>query len=148
MGAIPFHVSIHVCPPPPLAMRPIELRGVAINALMPSSVGAATSFAVSFEEVLERLQTLPRMFVEPDGSWVWVSSHKPSQNEPAWQLDGVLYDRAGYVLHMELKGWCPASALDLLLGTLGWPATPVMYQLVQEAIFLDDSEFRRLAYGD
>jgi hypothetical protein len=81
------------------------------------------------------------MFFEPDGSFVWTS---PS-NEPAWQVDGNLFDRNGRVLFVDLKGSCPGDQFDRLLSALGWPATPLVFQLVREAVFLDEAEFRRYA---
>jgi hypothetical protein len=81
------------------------------------------------------------MFLEPDGSFVWVSAAK----ETPWQLDGVLYDRNERLLYVDLKGACTAPAFDRLLGALGWPETPVMFQLAREAVFLDETEFRRYA---
>ncbi len=81
------------------------------------------------------------MFVEPDGSFVWVADH----GEPAWQVDGLLFDRAGQLVYVELKGSCPAERWDLLLGSLGWPTVPLVFQLVREAIFLDEASFRAWA---
>jgi hypothetical protein len=97
-------------------------------------------FGRTFEEATEALGRLPRMFAEPDGSFVWVASH-----EPAWQIDGVLYDGAGRLWYVELKGCCPQDAFDQLLLTLGWPQTPVAFQLVQEAVSLDEAGFRQYA---
>ena len=62
-----------------------------------------------------------------------------------WQIDGNLFDRAGRLLFVDLKGSCPDDQLDRLLSAFGWPATPVMFQLVREAVFLDNAEFRRVA---
>jgi hypothetical protein len=45
----------------------------------------------------------------------------------------------------ELKGACPAAALDRFLAAIGWPETPVILQLVQESIYLDEASFRRWA---
>ena len=99
----------------------------------------AQSLNVSFEDAAEKLQKLPRMFLEPDGSFVWVSA----QNGEQWQVDGVLYDRHGRLMFVDLKGECTAEGLEAILAALGSPPTPLMFQLVQQAIFLDDGEFRR-----
>ncbi|HEV3340229.1 MAG TPA: hypothetical protein VG125_07720 [Pirellulales bacterium] len=115
-----FHVSIHA--------------GTGQAAATP----AARMFACSFEEVVEALGRLPRMFVEPDGSFVWVASE-----EPGWQIDGVLYDGTARLWYVELKGCCPQAQFDELLSSLGWPQRPVTFQLVQEAATLDEEEFRR-----
>lgn len=101
----------------------------------------STTFACTFEQATARLAALERMYCEPDGSFVWVSS----QQESPWQVDGNLYDRDGRLLFVDLKGICPPAAFDRLLEALGWPQTPVMFQLTREAVFLDEEEFRRLA---
>jgi hypothetical protein len=99
--------------------------------------GTAVS-ARSFEEVAAALAALPRMFIEPDGAFVWVAS-----GEPTWQLDGVLYDGAAGLWYVELKGRCPQAQFDELLRSLGWPEAPVRFQLVREAATLDEDAFRR-----
>lgn len=117
----------------------IELAGTSLRTLVvpPSALG--TPFETSFEAVEQELKRFPRMFFEPDGSFVWVSS----ASEPAWQLDGVVYDRDGRLLYVDLKGKCPTSEFDRLLRAVGWPDTQVMFQLVRQAVFLDEEEFRR-----
>ena len=78
---------------------------------------ATTTMPCSFETAVERLSKLERMFCEADGSFVWVSS----QGEPAWQVDGNLYDRNERLLFVDLKGTCPSEQFDRLLTALGWP---------------------------
>jgi len=101
----------------------------------------ATRMDCSFEVAVERLSKLERMFCEPDGSFVWVSS----QGDAAWQVDGNLYDREGRLLFVDLKGTCPPDQFDRLLSALGWPETKLMFQLTREAVFLDEAEFRKYA---
>lgn len=122
MLSTPFHINLHV-------------RVAETGARQ-----RASEFGRSFEKVSEALARLPRMFIEPDGAFVWVGG-----GEPSWQLDGVLYDGAAGLWYVELKGWCPEARFDELLGTLGWPETAVTVQLVREAISLGEGEFRRHA---
>ncbi|HTU26909.1 MAG TPA: hypothetical protein VMF30_15995, partial [Pirellulales bacterium] len=103
-------------------------------------LGQAT-FPRSFEAVTADLARLERMYIEPDGSFVWVSS----QGEAAWQVDGNLYDHQERVRLVDVKGSCPQEPFDRLLGTLGWPGTQLVFQLVRAAIFLEEAEFRRWA---
>ncbi len=49
--------------------------------------------------VQAQLADLPRMFIEPDGSFVWVGQDEAEN----WQLDGVIYDRHDRVIHVQ----CP-----------------------------------------
>ncbi len=103
------------------------------------AIGAA--FGVTFEQAGEALAKLERMFFEPDGSFVWTSG----AGEPPWQVDGNLFDRSGKLLFVDLKGSSPSDQFDRLLAAFGWPATVVMYQLTQAAVFLGEAEFRRFA---
>ena len=118
----------------------VPLRGLALPTLARPSLAAA-AFARSFEEVAENLERLPRLFFEPDGSFVWVAE----QDEPPWQLDGQLADRNGRVVALDLKGVCPAERLDAVLTALGTDRNGVVYQLVREGTHLDDATFRRYA---
>lgn len=97
--------------------------------------------AVEFDTALERLAALERMYVEPDGSFVWTSRREGL----AWQVDGNAMERAGRVLLVDLRGCCPPAEFDRLLAALGWPEQPVMFQLVRPAVFLDEATFRRHA---
>jgi hypothetical protein len=90
----------------------------------------AAYFPLSFETACRRLQELPRLFIEPDGSFVW--------RGPQWQLDGLLVDRAEHVLYVELKGCCPEDALRDLLSCLREPETALTFQLPQEGRFFSE----------
>jgi len=99
------------------------------------------NFHVTFDRASEILIALPRMFLEPDGSFVWTGE----QEGQPWQVDGVLYDAGPTLAHVEMSGACPANEFDQFLAALGWPAAPVMFQLIQEGVFVSEEEFRRLA---
>ena len=90
---------------------------------------------------MARLAGLERMYCEPDGSFVWVSS----QADRLWQVDGNLYDRAERLLFVDVRGTCPTEEFNRLLRCLGWPETAVMFQLVREAVLLGEEEFRKWA---
>jgi hypothetical protein len=137
-----FYVTVHAQPAGATAGPEYQLAGRAVRTLRiePAEL-ATTTFACSFEAAAERLARLPRMYCEPDGSFVWGSA----QGEPAWQVDGNLYDQGERLLFVDLKGTCPADQFDRLLSTLGWPEQRVVFQLTREAVFLDEAEFRRHA---
>lgn len=101
----------------------------------------AAPLATGFDDALGRLATLERMYVEPDGAFVWTSP----AGGPWWQVDGNAFDREGRLLLVDLRGSCPAREFDRLLGACGWPVQPVMLQLVRPAVFLDEETFRRHA---
>lgn len=133
-----FHVAIHAAPQPPPARQThiLHERTLATLVLQPHELDRP--LPLSFEAAYESLERLPRMFIEPDGSFVWVAQN----DEPAWQVDGLLFDRAGQLMYVELKGTCPVERFEQLLGAVGWPATPVVVQLMREAVFVDDTTFR------
>ena len=57
----------------------------------------------SFEEAQSRLSSLPRLYFEPDGSFVW------ALDEGRQQVFGMLYDAAGKIQYVELQGRCELS---------------------------------------
>ena len=134
-----FHASVHARPPAVVPGSSIELRGTTLATLRVAQ-SDALPFEVTFEQVEQRLSALPRMFLEPDGSFVWVG---PSEDR--WQVDGNLSDDGVRLRYAELKGTCPATALDKLLDAMGWPRTSLMFQLVHLGVFLAEEEFRRFA---
>lgn len=136
-----FYVTIHARPPEAEAGPLVHLAERDIRSLVVAPASLRVPCACSFEDASAALTSLPRMYCEPDGSFVWVSA----AGEPAWQVDGNLYDRDGRLLFVDLKGTCPAERFDELLRTLGWPATTLIFQLVREAVFVDEEEFRRIA---
>jgi len=136
-----FHIAIRARPAEVTEAQDVELDRRVFRSLAVPQAALATPFQISFEDAGATLSKLNRMFFEPDGSFVWTS---PS-GQTAWQVDGNLFDRNGRLLFVDLKGSCPSEQFDLLLSALGWPATPMMFQLVREAVFLDEAEFRRYA---
>ena len=137
-----FHVSVHALTEPARRSGTLHANGHKFHTLAVSQDSLDARFAVSFEQTAETLSALPRMFLEPDGSFVWVS---PADERNAWQVDGHLYDRSGRLLYVDLKGRCPPAQFDQILQTLGWPHTPVVFQIVQAAVYLDEQEFRHWA---
>lgn len=135
-----FHISVHARPPDVVAGEPTMIRGISAAPLRLKPESLQRPLPISFEEVSERLERLPRMFLEPDGAFVWVSS----SNDEKWQVDGVLYDRDGHLMFVDLKGECPEMAWSELLYAMGSDKTPLMFQLVREALFLDELGFRQV----
>ena len=139
----PFHVTLHAAPSDADAvlgrLAPIEIDGRPITPLRLAAERMQQPFAVSFEEAAERLERLARLYFEPDGSFVWVGS--AADDRPAWQLDGVLYDRAGRLQYVELKGTCPPAAFAQLLRAVDDSGRPVIAQLVRQALYVDAREW-------
>jgi hypothetical protein len=138
-----FHATLHARSSEVVPGVAIELRGALTSTLIVPPAALAQPFALTFEEAVAALERLERMFVEPDGSWVWVSSS--DECVQTWQLDGNLFDRNGRLLFVDLKGTCAAAEFDRLLTAFGWPGTPDLFELAREAVFLGEPEFRRYA---
>jgi hypothetical protein len=103
------------------------------------------ALTAEFDDARNALAALPRMFVEPDGSFVWRGSDAVGSE---WQVDGNLVDRGESLAHVELKGCCPAERFDEILKALGWPRQTLTFQLPQRGVVLEEREFRLLADAD
>ena len=141
-SAYQFQLTVHARGSDVSASAVCQLGGREVRALRVPPASLAEPMGVSFEQAELRLGKLPRMYVEPDCSFVWVSS---SEEDPRWQVDGNLYDRADRLMFVDLNGTCPPPAFDDLLRCFGWPETPLIFQLTRQALFLDEAEFRRFA---
>lgn len=64
---------------------------------------APLPLSVSFDTACERLSPLERMFLEPDGSFVWTGE----ADGQCWQVDGNLIDQGPSLAYVELQGYCP-----------------------------------------
>jgi hypothetical protein len=98
-------------------------------------------FRVTFDQAMRALARLPRVDVEPDGFFV-IAGDSDGQR---WQVDGHLYDFNDRLHRVELHGQCPPAAFDAILACIGWPATPLAFELVMEGVALDEAAFRKWA---
>lgn len=138
-----FHISLHALKPEQLAEigEPIILDGRKVRPLKLGPGEASHPFDVTFDDAGERLSELPRMFFEPDGSFVW----RGERDGQHWQVDGNLYDGGSRLHYVDLKGECPPDEFDRLLTAVGWPRTTLVMQLTRHALFLNEQEFREWA---
>ncbi len=131
------HWHLYAFPP---AARPgpgLNLSGRTLKTIAcRESEIANTVFAVSFEQAVERLQKLDRLFIELDGSFVW-SGHDQDQ---AWQIDGMLYDTGQHLQRVELKGWSPPLAWRQLLICFEWPDQRLLVHWIDLECFVDIDE--------
>jgi hypothetical protein len=134
-----FHANIFARPPQAVVGDPIESRGKTLPTIRPKSFTAF--YGVTFEQAQDALSRLPRLDIEPDGFFVLTGDHDGQR----WQLDGHLYDFNERLHRVELHGQCPPRAFDTLLTCLGWPATPLAFELVMEGVALDEAAFRTWA---
>lgn len=104
------------------------------HATLRAAGGAA--LPVSFEAAAAALEALPRLYFEPDGSFVWVAA-----SERAWQLEGQLQDRGPQLDHVEIKGTCTPDGFAQFLAAFGWPGVALELHLVSEGRTLSAAEF-------
>jgi len=114
-------------------------------AIHQGSNHSCSPLRVTFDAAFSVLDCLPRMFIEPDGSFVWTGTTVDGER---WQVDGNLIDRGDVLAYVELKGCCPEMEFDRLLSALGWPEAPVVFALMQRGLTLDEAAFRRLAASE
>jgi hypothetical protein len=102
----------------------------------------SATFDCTWEDAAVRLERLPRMIFELDGSFVLSGDDEEGRR---WQVDGHLFDFEGRLHRVELHGQCPPAALDDLLRCVGWPKQELAFERVREGDTLDETDFRRLA---
>ncbi len=98
---------------------------------------------ISFEAIADQLSAWPGMYFEMDGSFVWVSTERSEDGAARWQLDGMIYDRAGTVQYVELKGRCDRNAWTKLVSVLNPDDTPIVVHLIQSSAWVLESDFRK-----
>jgi hypothetical protein len=108
-------------------------------------IDPTAALAVSFEELAAALETLDRLYFEPDGSFVWTGGSAVDR----WQIDGLVYDRAGRVQYVDLKASAPpdavtslAEAVDRILAALATPLASLAFDQVESGETQNAAEFR------
>jgi hypothetical protein len=102
----------------------------------------STKFDNTWEHAAAKLEQLPRMIFELDGSFVVTGDDEVGRR---WQVDGHLFDFAGRLHRVELHGRCPSTAFDQLMHCVGWPEQELTFEMVREGDSVDEVEFRRRA---
>jgi len=97
---------------------------------------------ITFDQATAVLQQLKRLFIEPDGSFVWTGADADGQ---PWQVDGNLIDQGDALAYVELKGRCPQEQFECLLATFGWPQSPLAFHLPERGAMCSETDFRQLA---
>ncbi len=124
-----FHVAWHM--EPALAPGGPDWPGPRgdVPTIQIAGVDLMTPWAISFEAAIHALESLPGMFCEWDGAWIW----HPTR---ASQVEGVLYDRDSRLAYVELKGQCTGAEIDRLREAIHQGNQALVVQLVQEGIVL------------
>ncbi len=133
-----FDIHIQAAPSATEPGEPLSLQGRSWPTVrLPE--GARAHGAATFDDALAALESLPRVYTEPDGSFLWVGAGKE------WQVEGNLYDRGDELAYVALKGDCPPDVFDALLRCFGWPQAVMVFQLNREGVYVDEPTFRVLA---
>ncbi len=133
-----FECAIHALPVAPVEFRTANLAGEEVRVLDIDATASGEPFGISFEQVQAALEEQPGMFFEPDGSFFWGGD----KGDWRWQLNGELYDRAGHLQYVDLRGCCSSEALETMFECLGGNKQKRMYQLRQHALFLGEDDFK------
>jgi len=128
------HLVVHAAPERMLTCSEVTLGGHSLEALSLPTSWLSRPLAVSFDEVLSRLEQLPRLYIEPDGSFIWIGPTGPAE----WKIDGQLHDSASGLMTIELKVEGDSPDLCAIFHCLDWPAESLVFQLVREGIYVDD----------
>ena len=134
-----FHVRVYPRPAAVTTAEACKVGHLPITPLVAAQADLLSLWPITFEEAAQRLAQLPRMFLEPDGSFVWTGQ------AGAWQIDGMLYDRGPHLAYVELRGRCGWSQLQELLGALNPSAMPLVYEQIAEGLLLDEADFCTVA---
>ena len=132
-----LHVTLHAGRPSDWPSKTIEWQGQQIDTVAIGSERLRTSLPVSFDDLYAALEALPRLFAEPDGSFLWTSTDGPRQ----WQIDGQLHDSAGNLMTIELKvsGEPPREglreALDAIFAHVS-AADALIFELVRPGVYV------------
>ena len=146
-----FHINIHTRP---LGLRRGEDYWLSCRAIPTLAVARSDNLPldVTFDQACKSLAVLPRMLIEPDGSFVWAGAwnrlvDRTDDRSDSWQLEGVLYDQGDRLVYVELRGICSEMAFDQMIGALGWPDVPLMFQLTAAAVYIDEETFRQVVFS-
>jgi hypothetical protein len=138
-----YHFEVHVQPRPPVTIGGTPYRTAGSNwpTLVFESPTIRGSGGPTFDGALAALARLPRMYVEPDGSFLW----QGKEGELRWQVDGNLYDQGESLAYVSLKGECPVIEFEELIQCFRWPAVELVFQFVRLGVIVDEATFRKLA---
>jgi hypothetical protein len=139
-----LHVAVHAWPAGDVERERMSLFGRDVRVCRVSPQRLVQPMALRFEDVIARLAVLPRLFIEPDGSFVWVNPHSGA---PAWQIDGQLHDAAGGLMTIELKLMGNQPDWSSVARCVGWPRQQLLFQLLQHGTFLDDAAWQAVYTG-
>lgn len=98
---------------------------------------------VSFETAEAELAALERLYFEPDGAFLWVG-----KQPGAWQIDGMLYDAAGSLQYVDLRGHCPLPQWRRLVLALVPSGSSLAVVRLSDGALQNLQQFEAEVWGD
>lgn len=135
MGHLVFHCFVHGFPAQPAAGPTVSLGDHQVPTV--KFEPPLPALPLTFDHAAQQLLAIDGLHFEPDGWFVWGRGSGAER----WQVDGQLTDGGLQLEFVELRGHCPASALDALLTALTNGKDEVLFQLIAEGLFLDRDAF-------
>ena len=71
-GSMDWHITLHAHPERELQQVPVMIKGRDVLRLELPSQWLTRPTSLSFDTVLAKLEQLPRLYIEPDGSFIWI----------------------------------------------------------------------------
>lgn len=139
-----FHAVVHRSSERTARERTVSLLDTSARVLDFTSDQLHEPWPIDFQTAFDRLERLPRMYIEMDGAWVWVGQ---ASDGTAWQMDGLLNDSPRGLMTLEIKGRLPRAAWEEFRGQLVTSAETLVFQLMQEGVYLSEAEFARVFLG-
>ena len=107
--------------------RAVDARGVETLRLRlfgqgERIAGELPPLRLTHEAAIDRMNRLPRMFTEPDGSFLWKFD--------SGQLEGTIYDDGERIRYIDIAGRASAEVWSDFLGALGESFESVALELL------------------
>lgn len=110
------------------------------------SISRGGPLRISLEKAQANLQRLARMFVEPDGSFLWTGQDDVGGLH--WQLEGTAYDDGRVVRYIDLRGQCPPAQWQEFLAAFEESTASVTLELLDRNLIVDGEWLSRSAEGE
>lgn len=116
-----------------------ELRLRLYGRVPGAAPQAGVPLRVAWETAFDNLSQLPRMFAEPDGSFLWTGNDAPFGDAPfgQWQLEGTLFDDGQVVRRIELVGNCDRGRWVQFLTALNCDSETVSVESLSDNCVFD-----------
>ncbi|EMI15991.1 hypothetical protein RMSM_07107 [Rhodopirellula maiorica SM1] len=96
----------------------------------------------SFEEAATRLQLLPQLYFELDGSFVWSA-------DQGQQIEGMLYDANEQLQYVDLQGRCTQATWHAVLHAIvGSSAVDCIVMVIPARSLKNLPTFEQSIWGD